>query len=316
MLLSILVISRNPDLLNEMLASLSCATKLKETDIEILCSWNGNKKDEELIKNQSGFEFLIAQRKDYHFAKNINSLSELANGDLLLLINDDIILDENSIDSAISCLEIEPKAGIVGARLRSPNGKIHHAGIAFDNRHKPYHLFENLLAADSPEILQRNTSMPAVTGAFLLIRRQDFLKTRFNENYKVCGEDIELCLDLRHQLDLEAYYCPKASGLHKFSSTRKRENQDGDNSEDLSQMKMRRRKFLETISTTQLKIELGVSRRESQLLLSLLHQKEEVSIELNHWKTQSHSLQLERLKQKQIINTLSQNLANHNKKAT
>ena len=92
MRLSILVISRTSDFLNDMLASLSAATKLSGRDVEILCSWNGSRSDESFINNCSRYEILIAQRDQYHFATNMNSLAEKASGELLMLINDDVII--------------------------------------------------------------------------------------------------------------------------------------------------------------------------------------------------------------------------------
>ena len=102
MLLSILVVSRSYQLLNQMLYSIANATSLETINIEILCSWNGSKADEFKIINNSGYHFKIVEREKYHFATNINSLAKHAIGETLLIINDDIILDENSIDYAIN----------------------------------------------------------------------------------------------------------------------------------------------------------------------------------------------------------------------
>ena len=148
MRLSILVVSRTASLLNRMLKSLASATNLNSIGVEILCSWNGSQEEEQAIDNTSGYELLIAQKDPYHFASNMNSLAEKANGELLLIINDDVILDSGSIDGAIQCLESSPDIGLVGARLRDGEGLLTHAGILFDSRHSPYHQLDRQVAAE------------------------------------------------------------------------------------------------------------------------------------------------------------------------
>ena len=47
--------------------------------------------------------------------------------------------------------------------------------------------------------------MAAVTGALQWIRRDDFQRIRLNEAYKVCGEDVELCLDVQQTLGKQVW---------------------------------------------------------------------------------------------------------------
>ena len=118
MRLSILVVSRTAGLLSSMLRTLKDALHLPGEEVEVLCSWNGTSEEEALIENASGYEFLVANRAPYHFASNMNTLADKAIGEVLLLINDDVLLDANSLDGALNCLTDKPKTGLVGARLR------------------------------------------------------------------------------------------------------------------------------------------------------------------------------------------------------
>ena len=52
----------------------------------------------------------------------MNALADLASGELLVLLNDDLILDPGSLDRAIQVLESQPGVGLVGGRLRSSSG--------------------------------------------------------------------------------------------------------------------------------------------------------------------------------------------------
>ncbi len=297
-----------------MLASVVHATSLPNSEVEILCSWNGDLEGEKEINNSSGYEFLIAQRTPYHFAGNMNSLSMLANGEYLLLINDDVILDSNSIEAAMNCLINESKAGIVGSRLRDQYEQITHAGIVFDNRHSPYHLLDKLVPADAIEVSGGNRIVPAVTGALILISRDNFSKLLFNESYRVCGEDVELCIDLRKKLQLEVWYSPAFSGIHEAESTRKVVEEQGGNSEDLGRLRKLHRQFIEEANIEQLRHEMISCRNESQALRSLTDKWNEYGLniksELAYWQEQTHSLQLTRLRQKDEIDNLKRKVQN------
>ena len=175
MRLSILVVSRTAELLNRLNIALADASHLKENEVEILVSWNGHSSEEDQIK-QDAYPIRIACREPYHFAGNMNSLAEQAAGDFLLIINDDVIPDPDSIDAGLEALTNIPNAGLIGARLRSSNGIITHDGVGFTNDHSAYNLFENLIHSANPELHEYPVLSPAIIGALMLIRRSDFKK--------------------------------------------------------------------------------------------------------------------------------------------
>ena len=117
-----------------MLESIATATELPSGEVEILCSWNGADISEQEIVNRSGYEFLIAQRDAYHFARNMNQLAKHANGDVLAFLNDDLILDKGSLDAGLSCLSKDVSTLCVGALLRTPDGKLQHGGMALTSK--------------------------------------------------------------------------------------------------------------------------------------------------------------------------------------
>ncbi len=257
MLLSILVVSRSPKLLNQLLFSISNSTSLDTNNVEILCSWNGKNNDESKIKNRSGYNFKISDRRKYHFATNINSLSKHADGEILLIINDDIILDANSIDYGINELVNNSKVGIVTGKLRYKNGMLQHAGITFNSQNIPYHKFDNLIKSDSDLLSNDSQVVPAASGALIFIKKSIFSEIYFSEKYEVCGEDIELSLDLRERKDCIILFSPKVSGIHFSSATRKKNNQYGNSSKDLIRMQTRREDFISKVSKNQILDELN-----------------------------------------------------------
>ena len=296
--LSILVVSRTAGLLSRMLSSLKDALHLPEEEVEVLCSWNGTSAEEKRIENISRYEFLVANRAPYHFASNMNALAEKANGEVLLLINDDVFLDGNSVDEAMKCLTTIPSTGLVGARLRDQEGRLTHAGILFDRRHNPYHQLDRLVSSQHHAVLGNPRPVPAVTGAAMMIRREHFQAVGFNTDYRVCGEDVELCLALRRQLDLNVMYCPRFSGEHSGEATRSNEKDQGGNSEDLTRIRGVHERFLNTTSNDQLRIELTANAIEADVLRStILTQKSRDK----SWEDQTHALQLTRLKLEQRL---------------
>lgn len=227
--LSCLVISRTPALLNRLLSSLvEARCKWSSTD-QVLCSWNGSMEQEAQIEATRGPGpagqplFQIAQRKPYHFASNMNSLARRAKGELLLLVNDDVILDPGSLDRAMAVLEAHPEASLVGGLLRTSQGDLGHAGLLFGAEAEPYNRCRPEL---SPWIQLSDTEvlasgpMPAVTGALMLVRRADLLAVPLRESFRECGEDVALCLDLRRKQGRLPYYSSSVTAVHNEKSTR------------------------------------------------------------------------------------------------
>ena len=276
MQLSILVVSRTAELVNRLCAGLNAACSLAPMEAEILVSWNGSDADEQRIANSSRYDLHIARRVQYHFAGNMNGLAELAGGDVLMLANDDLMLDPGCVDAALSVLDQHPEARLVGAVLRDQQGRLTHGGINFDSRGSAYHLLDQLIPADRPEVTPTGP-VAAVTGALQWIRRDDFLQIRLNEHYRVCGEDVELCLEVQEQLGKQVWLCCAASAIHESESTRSTQEGQGGNSEDLTRLRARVRRFLNQGSPAQLQLFLQQQQWEAhQLREIVLHQMPEL----------------------------------------
>ncbi len=222
---SCLVISRQAQLLNGLLASLEKARRHWWPGDEVLCSWNGPDEEEVLIQPPTGGPpFRIACRTPYHFASNMNALAEQASGEVVVLLNDDLVIDSGSLDRALQVLTGHRDIGLVGGRLRTPAGLLGHAGILFNSRHLAYNRLrpERLGALLHPSGLEppRSGAMPAVTGALMALRREHLLQVRLREDFHICGEDVALCLDLRRRLGLGSYYATGVGAVHAEKSSR------------------------------------------------------------------------------------------------
>lgn len=221
--ISCLVISKSYKLLNSMLESLDQSRKEWATLDEVICSWNGSEEDEQRIRKGQRVKFRIGQRVPYHFAKNINSLVKQATGEYILIINDDVILDKHSIDKSIRILEEKNYISIVGGLLRTTNKTISHAGVLLNSDLMPYNRcrpeFGDRINLNDIEV-KRSGQITAVTGALILISKEDLIKVPMRETFSHCCEDIALCLDVLVKLNKGAYYSSEVTGIHNEKSTR------------------------------------------------------------------------------------------------
>ena len=264
---SVLVVSRTPELLNRLLLSLDHAFNGQPETIEIIASWNGSIADEHRIA-AGRLPFSIAQREAYHFARNMNNLARKARGEVLIFANDDLIADPGSVDAAIERLDRQPETGIVGARLRTSDGQLAHAGIHFTSDGSPYHQLERFVDALHPAN-GREGLVPAVTGAFFAMRRDEFLELELAETFNVCGEDVLLCLQTRSVLQKQVLYCPAMSGVHDAESTRSQFEEQQGNDEDMKRMRAGWRELIQLANKESLLVELQAAQDEAEDLRSI-----------------------------------------------
>lgn len=217
MKLSIIIISRSYERLKSLFESIAASSVAAE--LEILVSWNGRDNLPIFREIESALDIRIFSISPYNFASNNNRLAKLARGEFVLFLNDDIILDKRCLEEALSEIE-RPEVGIVGAKLRFPSGMIQHAGVAFNSDLMPYHRYKNAIPHTSREIA-RDEFVPAVTGAFLLIRSDEFRAIEFDSRFQVAGEDVVLCLNYRLKFQKGVLYCANASAIHYENATRK-----------------------------------------------------------------------------------------------
>jgi hypothetical protein len=262
--ISILTVSRTAELLNRLIASLDSGFNGNPQDAEILVSWNGSDQDEQKIM-PGRLPTKIAQRTPYHFAKNMNSLAKVASGDLLVFANDDLIADPGSINAAAERLTTKPEVGIVGARLRTSSNQLAHAGIHFTSYGSPYHQLEHFADANHPTNHQERV-VPAVTGAFFSMRRQDFLALELAETFKACGEDVLMSLQTRNILGKQVLYCPAMSGIHDAESTRSKFEEQRGNEDDMLLLRTSWLNAMQRASKETIAVDLKAAQDEAEAL--------------------------------------------------
>jgi GT2 family glycosyltransferase len=155
------------------------------------------------------------------FSSNNNAAAKHAKGKYICLLNDDIqIPPENStwLYSMVQVLESDPKVGVVGALLLYPDQKtIQHCGVFFSaqTNNLPYHMLYRRQLSGVADFLAPYRYYQAVTGACLLIRREDYEAVGgLNPSFHYGFEDTALCLAVRNKLKKLTVYCPDAKLIH------------------------------------------------------------------------------------------------------
>ena len=279
--LSILVISRTYYFLNRLIDSINEKSSLNN-DLEILCSWNGERQDLKKVHNPKNYNLKIIKIKPYNFASNMNKLISLSVGKYLLIINDDVILDKGSISAGLNLLKENINIGLVGGNLRDKENKLTHAGVNFNILNSAYHFLENLINYDN-SFLNNNFTISASTGALMITRREVFDKVRFNELYEVCGEDIELCLDIKELFGKEIFYCHKLKGIHEAESTRKRVPNQQKSILDKRRLKKRYFHYLKNLEITEILRLYNFDKKILNLIFELGIQSYKGRIQTDYW---------------------------------
>ncbi len=149
------------------------------------------------------------------YAGGANAGAELAHGEVLLFLNPDVELDPGWPLALRTAFRRRPEAGIVGGRLRFPDGRLQHAGgrlrwpLALPE-HRGYRATEGF---DEPAVVEY------VTGACLAIRRSLFDELGgFDEAFfPAYFEEVDLCLRARAE-GWTVLYWPELSGIHRESA--------------------------------------------------------------------------------------------------
>src|SRR5690606_25623817 len=128
------------------------------------------------------------------YAVTNNRASAAARGEWLVLLNNDLILQPRWLEPMLRLhRRLGPRAGLIGNVQRTvDSGVVDHAGIVINRCGKPEHARSLPAWWVRPFLPWR--SVPAVTGACLLVRRSLWLELGgFDEGFVNGGEDIDLC---------------------------------------------------------------------------------------------------------------------------
>jgi GT2 family glycosyltransferase len=171
---------------------------------------------------------VIPFREPFNYSRINNFAVSRAEGEYVLLLNDDTeVISGGWLEAMLEHAQ-RPEVGAVGARLLYPDGRIQHAGVivGVGSHWEPgvamhaHHFY----SSDSPGYAGTTmtiTNYSAVTAACMLLRKSlfDEVGGLDEENLRVQFNDVDLCLRLREH-GYYIVYTPYAELYHHESVSR------------------------------------------------------------------------------------------------
>ena len=176
----------------------------------------------EWFKKEKGSINIIHSEVPYtHCNQIINIGLQNTQSPIVCYIGNNVRVEPNWLDDAISMMVGSDKIGIMGFKLLFPTGVIEHAGIVYQAG-MPYHV--NIGVGDAPSRHTQVKEVPAVGFALVLFRREVFPQGLDTTTYLGWRgfDDIDACLDAG-QRGWKVVYCGVGSAYHEAGRT-SREN--------------------------------------------------------------------------------------------
>jgi GT2 family glycosyltransferase len=221
-LVSIIIPSRNPQLLERCVSSILTHTAYRNFELLLVDTTPDGTIARRHRDDGSAPTRVLEWRLPFNYSAVNNAAANEARGDLLLFLNDDTaVIDAEWLGEMVRWAQID-EIGVVGAKLLHADGSIQHAGVVIGLSGFAGHPF-----AGGPQgahtiygCVEWYRNYSAVTGACLMIRRGLFEQVgMFDETLVLCGNDVELCLRVGVS-GRQIFYTPFARLHHLESATR------------------------------------------------------------------------------------------------
>ena len=168
------------------------------------------------------FAKIIKYEGEFNYSKINNFGVTYANGEYLLLLNNDIkVITKDWIEEMLSICQRED-VGIVGAKLLYSDKTVQHAGVVVGMGGIAGHV-NRLISDKNPGYFGRVAvinNYSAVTAACLMTKKELYEKVEgLDEKFKVAFNDVDFCMKIR-QFNKLVVYTPFARLFHYESKSR------------------------------------------------------------------------------------------------
>lgn len=159
----------------------------------------------------------------FNFSSMNNRAAEVASGELLCLLNNDIEMHDGAWLEAMVRHAIRPGTGAVGALLQYPDGTVQHAGVSIGTGSAAGHVYRGTPVAETGhrDMHRLTRRVSAVTAACLIVRKEVFLAVGgLDESaFEVAFNDVDFCLKLA-KIGLCNIFASEAHLTHHESKSR------------------------------------------------------------------------------------------------
>lgn len=165
---------------------------------------------------------VLTDEGPFNYPRLNNRAVEKAKGDVIILLNNDTeVINETWLREMVS-IAIQPRTGAVGALLLFPDGKVQHGGVVLGVNNWAGHAHKGCWG-DSPGHAGRlslSSEFSAVTGACLAVRKKLYQEVGgLDEELSVACNDVDFCLKLREK-GYRNVFTPFAKLIHHESASR------------------------------------------------------------------------------------------------
>lgn len=165
---------------------------------------------------------VIINKVNEGFAKANNKAVRIAQGDYLLFLNNDTVIEPGFVTKMHDTFAINDQIAVVGCCIYTldSNREIQHAGVMFTDDYLPYELGKEIpsiapaIPLNDPRI-PAIREVPSVTAACMMVKKAVFNEVGgFDEAYWCGWEDNDLVLRIREQ-GYKVWYNGQAIVYHK-----------------------------------------------------------------------------------------------------
>ena len=186
---------------------------------EVIVVDNGSQPDDfQVLSGFDGAYKLVHLDVNRYFGEGNNIGAELAKGEFLLFMNNDVVVTPNWLPPLMEAFRDHSDCGAAGPKFVYPNGLLQEAGALLDEEGVSVQIgkFQD---PETPRF-NRGRVVDYVSAAAVLLRKKTFEKVLgFDFMYEPAYyEDVDLCLKVG-QLGLKTYYVPESCVVHHENAT-------------------------------------------------------------------------------------------------
>lgn len=235
--ISVIILNRNgAEILEDLLDSAQRTGDLERFEWIIVDHHSTDNSADVCAKARSGGAAIgfFDRKGNFSFSESNNFGAQKATGDILVFANNDLIFRHPTHERILDALE-DDRVGIIGAKLLDPveapgweaRLPVQHLGVFAKPRTESGSLrpYESRLTRETPVLPNVRQSRPAVTAAFIAMRRSDFEAVGgFDEAYSYGLEDVDLSFKVIRHLKKEVLCDQGLEIIHRHGYSRSKDD--------------------------------------------------------------------------------------------